>query len=133
MIEYDQTPDVQFYLCRQCRAHMALTQDYVITDIMIEAGIFRNAVNVHVEDDPTRYRMDGHRTVANVYCERCRTVLGWKFVEVPDETILVKPGRFLLYLNKLLLWDGSQILEADNRDPVENATSGSGEDSNNDT
>ena len=31
MIEYAQTPETRFFLCRQCRAHIALTENYIFT------------------------------------------------------------------------------------------------------
>ncbi|XP_057483591.1 uncharacterized protein LOC130770244 [Actinidia eriantha] len=92
MIEYDQAPTVHFFLCRQCRAHIALTQEHVHTDIELEAGIFRNTVNVDVEDDPLRYRIVGLRTAADASCTRCSTHLGFKWVVVPDESMVVQ-GR----------------------------------------
>ncbi|KAA8549238.1 hypothetical protein F0562_000922 [Nyssa sinensis] len=118
LIEYDQTPDVHFFLCRQCRAHIALTQEFFFTDIMMNAGIFKNVVNVQV-DGQAHNRTEGPNQVANAHCNRCNRLLGWKFVEVRNNTIIVKPGRFLLHLNKLLLWDGNQMLYSDTHQPVE--------------
>ncbi|PSR90048.1 Protein yippee-like [Actinidia chinensis var. chinensis] len=90
---------------------------------MVRAGIFRNAFNVHVDyDDPTSYRMDGPNTLTRATCHRCRTHLGWEYVYVPVRSILIQPGRFLLKLNKLLVWDGSQILYALTREPIEDGS-----------
>ncbi|GFY90764.1 rhamnogalacturonate lyase family protein [Actinidia rufa] len=106
--------------------------DTRIYDSAIGAGIFSNAVNVHVGNDPMHYRMFGIRMVADAYCDRCRMFLGWKYVEVPGIAIMVQPGRFILYQNKLLLWDGSQIVYATNtHKPVDNDSSGSSEESDN--
>ncbi|XP_057484385.1 uncharacterized protein LOC130770808 isoform X1 [Actinidia eriantha] len=123
MIEYDQTPYVHFFLCRQCRAHIALAGEHVFTDIMIDVAVFRNTVNVDIEDDPRHYKMSGNRTVADASCTRCMMVLGFKFVEVPDADAIVQVRRFLLYLKKLLVWDGSQILYAHNSCPIEQSES----------
>ncbi|XP_057497208.1 uncharacterized protein LOC130781856 [Actinidia eriantha] len=131
MIEYAQTPETRFFLCRQCRAHIALTQNYLSMDSVIGAGIFSNAVNVHVGNDPTHYRMYGIRTVADAYCDRCNMFLGWKQLVEPDIGIIVQPGRLILFLNKLLLWDGIRIVYATNtQTPVDNDSSGSSEGSN---
>ncbi|XP_057484391.1 protein yippee-like At3g08990 isoform X1 [Actinidia eriantha] len=119
MIEFPQTPYVYFFLCRQCRAHISLVQGYVHTAIEIEACIFRDTVNVDVEDDPRRHRIFDMRTIACASCTRCSTLLGFKWLVVPDENMVVQAGRFILFLRKLLLWDGSRILYAHNLCPVE--------------
>ena len=30
MIEFDQTPDVHFFLCRKCRAHIAFDEEHLL-------------------------------------------------------------------------------------------------------
>ncbi|CAL5388619.1 unnamed protein product [Camellia sinensis] len=107
-----QDPDDIFYLCRQCRTHLALTEEFVSKDIVMEAAILENVKNVDVAG-PEHYRMERANTVADVNCTGCRSLLGWKFVEVPEENDVVMTGRFLLYLNKLLKWDGKTIRYAD--------------------
>ncbi|XP_057484396.1 protein yippee-like At4g27745 [Actinidia eriantha] len=119
MIEFDQTPDVRFFLCRECRTHIALTQELLLTVLEYDLGIFRNTVNVDVEGDPRRHRILDTRTAADASCIRCSKLLGFKFVVIPDETMFVQAGRFILDLRRLLLWDGSQILYAHNHSPVE--------------
>ncbi|XP_057484392.1 uncharacterized protein LOC130770811 isoform X2 [Actinidia eriantha] len=76
-------------------------------------------VNVDVEDDPRRHRIFDMRTIACASCTRCSTLLGFKWLVVPDENMVVQAGRFILFLRKLLLWDGSRILYAHNLCPVE--------------
>ncbi|XP_028056333.1 protein yippee-like 3 [Camellia sinensis] len=87
---------------------------------MIDAGILKNVVNVDVAG-PEDYRVDHGNTVADVNCNRCKTPFGWKYVLVPEETIILKTGSFLLHLNKLLMWDGKNMLYADTNEPVKNA------------
>ncbi|PSR86685.1 Protein yippee-like [Actinidia chinensis var. chinensis] len=77
------------------------------------------SINVDVEDDPRRHRSTRMRTAADVSCTRCGTHLGFKWVVVPDETMAVQAGRFILFLRSLLFWDGSRILYAHNLCPVE--------------
>ncbi|XP_057484387.1 protein yippee-like At3g08990 isoform X2 [Actinidia eriantha] len=119
MIEFPQTPNVHFFLCRQCRAHISLIHDYVHTDVKTDSGIFRYIINVDVEDDPRNHRIFGMRTTADASCTRCGTHLGFKWLVVPDANMVVQAGRFLLSLRKLLLWDGNRILYAHTRSPVE--------------
>ncbi|CAL5352945.1 unnamed protein product [Camellia sinensis] len=70
-------------------------------DIMIDAGILKNVVNVDVAG-PEDYRVDHGNTVADVNCNRCKTPFGWKYV-------------------LLLMWDGKNMLYADTNEPVKNA------------
>ncbi|PSR90045.1 Protein yippee-like [Actinidia chinensis var. chinensis] len=108
MIEFDKNPDVHFFLCRQCRAHIALDEEHLLIDVMNVGVIFSNAVNVEVEDNPRRHIIAGICTAAEARCSRCMLHLGWKFVRVPDEHFVFQAGRFLLYLECLMLWNGSK-------------------------
>ncbi|PSS33598.1 Protein yippee-like [Actinidia chinensis var. chinensis] len=119
MIEFDQTPDVHFFLCCECRTHIALNQELLFTVIENDFGIFRNTVNVDVEDDPRRHSIVGIRTAADASCTRCSQLLGFKLIVIPDENMVIQAGRFILDLTRLLLWNGSRILYAHDHSPVE--------------
>ncbi|XP_057484390.1 uncharacterized protein LOC130770810 isoform X3 [Actinidia eriantha] len=95
MIEFDQTPDVHFFLCRECRTHIALTQELLFTEAMHDEAIFRNTVNVEVEE---HHRTVGIYMVADARCNRCMELLGLKFVLVPGDHNVFRAGRFLIYL-----------------------------------
>ncbi|CAL5352941.1 unnamed protein product [Camellia sinensis] len=71
-----------------------------------------NLENVDVAD-PAHNRMDPTNKAADVNCSICKSILGWKYIEVPEETDVVKTGRFLLHMNKFLIRDGSNMLFAD--------------------
>ncbi|XP_028125959.1 uncharacterized protein LOC114322752 [Camellia sinensis] len=64
---------------------------------------------------PFHYQIDGNNLVADVTCNGCNSLLGWKYVRVPQRNYAVQPRRFLLQLNKLLMWDGKNMLYADTR------------------
>ncbi|XP_057484393.1 uncharacterized protein LOC130770812 [Actinidia eriantha] len=119
MIEYNRSPNARFFLCRQCRAHIALAHEHVHTIIDTDFVIFRNIVNVDVVDDPRRHSIIGMRTAADACCTQCSRLLGLKWIVVPDENMVIQAGRFTLDLRRLLYWDGSRILYAHNRSPVE--------------
>ncbi|CAL5424348.1 unnamed protein product [Camellia sinensis] len=68
--------------------------------VMIEEGIFKDVENVDVAD-PAHNRMDPTNKAADVNCSICKSILGWKYIEVPEETDVVKTGRFLLHINML--------------------------------
>ncbi|XP_028056312.1 protein yippee-like F37A8.5 isoform X3 [Camellia sinensis] len=115
MVTFHQIPNARFFLCRQCNTHIALNEDFMIRipDIMINAGIFEEVVNVDVAGK-AHYRMQCTDTVADVNCSGCRKLLGWKYIEVPkEEAIFLKAGTFLLHLNMLLKWNGTNMQCAD--------------------
>ncbi|CAL5388607.1 unnamed protein product [Camellia sinensis] len=64
---------------------------------------------------PFHYQIDGNNLVADVTCNGCNSLLGLKYVRVPQRNYAVQPRRFLLQLNKLLMWDGKNMLYADTR------------------
>ncbi|CAL5426655.1 unnamed protein product [Camellia sinensis] len=101
-----QDPDDIFYLCRQCRTHPALTEEFISKDIVMEAAILENVKNVDVAG-LEHYRMERANTVADVNCTSCKSLLGWKFVEVPEENDVVMTGRFLLYFEATRLLDAN--------------------------
>ncbi|XP_028102622.1 protein yippee-like At3g55890 [Camellia sinensis] len=115
MVTFNQTTAAHFFLCCQCSTLLVLVKDlmHLIPDIMINAGIFQNVVNVDVAGE-AHYRAEDANVVTDVNCKGCRKLLGWKFVFVPVQTKEVQTGRFLLHLKKLLRWDI-------NDEPVENA------------
>ncbi|RVW65988.1 hypothetical protein CK203_007319 [Vitis vinifera] len=137
LVEFDQTPEVNFYCCRTCQAHIVLAQHcfsrvtsasllILLTShhIMswfferktflkmeqLREGLFRNVVNVVVDE---RTRREGFFQVEDIHCVRCNKPLGWRYIPAqPNGTVLLK-------LAHLLFWDGARLLNADTLlDPV---------------
>ncbi|XP_028102625.1 uncharacterized protein LOC114301864 [Camellia sinensis] len=106
MVTFNQTTAAHFFLCRQCSTALVLVKDlmHLIPDIMINAGIFQNVVNVDVAGE-AHYRAEDANVATDVNYKGCRKLLGWKFVFMPVQTKEVQTRRFLLHLEKLLRWD----------------------------
>ncbi|WJZ88840.1 hypothetical protein VitviT2T_008105 [Vitis vinifera] len=102
LVEFDQTPEVNFYCCRTCQAHIALSQDCFSRMEQLREGMFSNVVNVAVD-----IRMEGFFQVEDIHCVRCNKPLGWRSISAEPN------GTFLLKLAHLLFWDGARLLNAD--------------------
>ncbi|XP_059626649.1 uncharacterized protein LOC132269472 [Cornus florida] len=100
LIQYDLTPDSEFFLCRFCQAHIARL------DKINSEAIFLSKANVLI-DGPERYRIEEADVVANVHCTGCNALLGIKYIEVQNNDGLVEAESFKLHLNNLLWWDGN--------------------------
>ncbi|KAF5470583.1 hypothetical protein F2P56_011087 [Juglans regia] len=109
LIEYDQTPDKRFYLCRSCQTHIASAQDFLSSTLV--NIFFEKVVNV-VIDDPVHYWRDlKDRTVANVLCIKCNILLGRKYVEVEEPTLEIREGTIRMEQKKLLFWNGKVLVD----------------------
>ncbi|XP_057956106.1 uncharacterized protein LOC131149567 [Malania oleifera] len=122
LVEYDQTPDTQFYSCRACRTPIALADQLLYQDESERrpVRVFNNVVNVII-DDPARYEeVACGGIVAGVYCTKCNIPLGRKIVKLPKYTTKVAEGNVTMNMTKLLLWDGHQFLNAHTLQLAEN-------------
>ncbi|KAL6341182.1 hypothetical protein AAG906_032298 [Vitis piasezkii] len=110
LVEFDQTPEVHFYCCRTCQAHIVLAQHCFSRMEQLREGFFTNVVNVVVDEHT---RTEGFSQVEDIHCVRCNKPLGWRYIPAqPNGTVLLK-------LAHLLFWDGARLLNADTLlDPV---------------
>ncbi|CAG8604327.1 22332_t:CDS:2, partial [Cetraspora pellucida] len=60
---------------------------------------------VNVEEGPSedRHMTTGLHTVKDIYCSRCRSVLGWKYERAYEQSQRYKEGKYIL--EKQLLTD----------------------------
>ncbi|CAL5389837.1 unnamed protein product [Camellia sinensis] len=109
-IAVEQASDVGWKEHAVCR----YTDGYIrIWRFMFQGIHWLNYVNVDVAGK-AHYRMQCTDTVADVNSSGCRKLLGWKYIEVPkEETIFLKTRTFLLHLNMLLKWNGTNMQCAD--------------------
>ncbi|WMV35871.1 hypothetical protein MTR67_029256 [Solanum verrucosum] len=104
----------RFYLCRYCQNHLALCKDFSLNyspATGVTGGVFDEVVNVHV-NELEKLRQLGPHTVADVYCNKCENLLGWKFIEVYEEDPVARKDMVMLQMGKLQERYGNQIEEA---------------------
>ena len=59
-------------------------------------------MNVVVGAKKVRQLMTGLHTVADIYCNDCREVLGWKYERAYEETQKYKEGKFIFEKSKII-------------------------------
>jgi len=59
------------------------------------------SVNVSVGPKEDRPLITGLHTVADIYCNCCQTILGWKYEEAFEEAQKYKEGKFIIEKAKM--------------------------------
>jgi len=73
----------RIYSCSNCRTHLAKHDQIVSKAFQGRHGrayLFSNVVNITLGPKEDRILITGLHTVADVYCNCCQTILGWKYV-----------------------------------------------------
>ncbi|KAG6629251.1 hypothetical protein I3843_14G072200 [Carya illinoinensis] len=110
LIEYDQIPGKNFYLCRLCQTHLAVAQDVLCQTLMTKFGVFEKVVNMLI-DGPVHHDRSSNGTTTDAFCTKCNTELGWKYVQVDEPTMDIREGRIVLDMDKLLYWNGYELVD----------------------
>ncbi|XP_059511387.1 protein yippee-like 2 isoform X1 [Stegostoma tigrinum] len=72
------------YSCIHCRAHLANHDELISKSFQGSQGrayLFNSVVNVGCGPAEERVLLTGLHAVADIYCENCKTTLGWKYRE----------------------------------------------------
>ncbi|XP_067866801.1 protein yippee-like 2 isoform X1 [Heterodontus francisci] len=70
------------YSCIHCRAHLANHDELISKSFQGSQGrayLFNSVVNVGCGPAEERVLLTGLHAVADIYCENCKTTLGWKY------------------------------------------------------
>nr|XP_033777972.1 protein yippee-like 2 isoform X1 [Geotrypetes seraphini]XP_033777973.1 protein yippee-like 2 isoform X1 [Geotrypetes seraphini] len=70
------------YSCIHCRAHLANHDELISKSFQGSRGrayLFNSVVNVGCGPAEERVLLTGLHAVADIYCENCKTTLGWKY------------------------------------------------------
>ncbi|NWS20531.1 YPEL1 protein, partial [Pachyramphus minor] len=101
------------YSCIHCRAHLA-NHDELISKA---SGFFRDLnyfltkvviteVNVGCGPAEERVLLTGLHAVADIYCENCKTTLGWKYEHAFESSQKYKEGKFIIELAHMIKDNG---------------------------
>ncbi|NXL97215.1 YPEL1 protein, partial [Tyrannus savana] len=101
------------YSCIHCRAHLA-NHDELISKA---SGFFRDQncflikmviteVNVGCGPAEERVLLTGLHAVADIYCENCKTTLGWKYEHAFESSQKYKEGKFIIELAHMIKDNG---------------------------
>jgi len=59
-------------------------------------------VNVSTGPREDRILITGLHTVADIYCNECQSILGWKYEEAYEESQKYKVGKFIIEKAKMV-------------------------------
>ncbi|KIY69674.1 yippee-like protein [Cylindrobasidium torrendii FP15055 ss-10] len=95
----------RIYGCSGCKTHLATIHSMISRAFTGQHGrayLFENVVNV-VEGEPDdRTMTTGAHTVSDIYCVKCNTTLGWKYIHAYEQSQKYKEGKFILERNLLV-------------------------------
>ncbi|OMO93060.1 Yippee-like protein [Corchorus capsularis] len=110
-------PMTRFFICSSCRNPLVYYEDKLFMDADLGAIICKKAVNMRVDpEDKVLYW--NLRPVVNAYCNRCNKIHGHQFLRAQTNSLTEQEGWFRLFLNKMLLWNGFEVVSADTIKPA---------------
>jgi hypothetical protein len=74
---------IRTYSCAHCRANLANHNDLISKSFQGSQGkayLFNSVVNITCGKAEERVLLTGVHDVADIFCECCKTTLGWKYV-----------------------------------------------------
>ena len=70
------------------------------------AYLFNKVVNIGTGPAEERYLLTGLHAVADIYCESCKTTLGWKYEQAFESSQKYKEGKYIIELIHLIKDNG---------------------------
>ncbi|KAL2643087.1 hypothetical protein R1flu_010674 [Riccia fluitans] len=94
----------RIYCCSNCRAHSADHEQIFSKSFKGRYGrayLFNHVVNVCLGPREERLLMTGKHTVADIYCNCCRQILGWKYEQAMELKEKYKEGKYIIEKTKM--------------------------------
>ena len=89
----------QVYTCAQCRTHLTSHDDIISKSFHGRHGrayLFDQCVNVNLGPAEERRLITGLHTVCDIYCKRCKTLVGWTYQKAYESNQKYKEGKFIV-------------------------------------
>ncbi|XP_032517776.1 protein yippee-like isoform X1 [Danaus plexippus] len=102
-------PAHRTYSCIHCRAHLASHDELISKSFQGSQGrayLFNSVVNVGCGQAEERVLLTGLHAVADIYCECCKTMLGWKYEYAFESSQKYKEGKFIIELAHMVKENG---------------------------
>jgi len=87
------------YSCVHCQAHLANHDELISKSFQGSQGrayLFNSVVNVGCGPAEERVLLTGLHAVADIYCDCCKTTLGWKYEHAFESSQKYKEGKFII-------------------------------------
>lgn len=97
------------YSCIHCRAHLANHDDLISKSFQGSQGrayLFNSVVNVGCGPAEERVLLTGLHAVSDIYCECCKTTLGWKYEHAFENSQKYKEGKYIIELAHMIKDNG---------------------------
>lgn len=89
----------QIYTCAKCRTHLTSHDEIVSKSFHGRHGrafLFDHCVNVDIGPAELRPLMTGLHSVCDIFCKRCKGLVGWTYLEAYEHSQKYKEGKFIL-------------------------------------
>ncbi|CAF0975407.1 unnamed protein product [Adineta steineri] len=103
------------YSCLHCRAQLANHDELISKSFQGSQGrayLFNSVVNVNTSAAEERVLLTGLHEVADIYCECCKTLLGWKYEHAFESSQKYKEGKYIIELVHMIKdngWDAENM------------------------
>lgn len=87
------------YSCIHCRANLANHDELISKSFQGSQGrayLFNSVVNVGCGEAEERVLLTGLHAVADIFCESCKTTLGWKYEQAFESSQKYKEGKYII-------------------------------------
>mmetsp|Transcript_1451 Transcript_1451/g.3182 ORF Transcript_1451/g.3182 Transcript_1451/m.3182 type:complete len:507 (+) Transcript_1451:306-1826(+) len=89
----------QVYTCQQCRTHLTSHDDIISKSFHGRNGrayLLDEAVNIKIGPAEDRMLMTGLHSVCDIFCKRCKTLVGWTYQRAYEASQKYKEGKFII-------------------------------------
>ncbi|XP_006012990.3 protein yippee-like 2 [Latimeria chalumnae] len=97
------------YSCIHCRAHLANHDELISKSFQGSQGrayLFNSVVNVGCGPAEERVLLTGLHAVSDIYCESCKTTLGWKYEHAFENSQKYKEGKYIIEVAHMVKENG---------------------------
>lgn len=99
------------YTCAHCRTHLTSHDDIISKSFHGRHGrafLFGQCVNVTLGESEERPLITGLHTVCDLFCKRCKTLIGWTYLKAYEMSQKYKEGKFIIEKINLHLEENSR-------------------------
>jgi len=89
----------QVYTCGQCRTHLTSHDDIISKSFHGRHGrayLFDQCVNITPGPAEDRLLITGMHSVCDIFCNRCKSMVGWTYAKAYESSQKYKEGKFII-------------------------------------
>jgi len=89
----------QVYTCGQCRTHLTSHDDIISKSFHGRHGrayLFDQCANITLGPPEDRLLMTGMHSVCDIFCKRCKGMIGWTYTKAYEASQKYKEGKYII-------------------------------------